>query len=1286
MVKKLFIIVAVIFSFLLVLSSYTPVQAQIGDIGNIYDIAITPIPCNRQQPDLSCPIELEQQYDTLGETCAPSYENFQENPTTSHYWIEDPNITALGKGDERARQFLYWVINTNAIDSAPVLGDIWTISSIVATVGIVLVAAIFGIGFIVSQKTQFGFNIKIQVMPTLIKLGTMLLYVALSAGIVFVLISLSEVLMKFFIENLGGRDLFNIYFANTGVTPNILGQTEQSYKSFIGCRDLNVRVQEGIQSEVFLLKMTNITYYVMGVMLLLRKILLWFMLFVAPFLALLMPFVFIRNTGWIWIGVFFQWLFYGPLLALFLGATSTIWKKGIPFNFDFSRVSSDGGYIYPTGINIVYGGPAQRIQGLISRPIGALNNGNYVDTFAEYVITLIMLWAVTFFPWWLLRIFRDYCCDGIYASRNILLAMYDQMRGGPSTGPTPGPAPTLPTLKVDTKTPVSQNVNVSIGDLAQIRKTVTRDITKNLSMQANKLTSVAQIEMNKNLKQTVKQNIAYLANPVQAQVPVQRQQFMQLRSELFNRAIKNDSAAQRILASTSMTKEEKIRARNTIIRSLPKMQSVNQVVQSKTKIGQTAATSIANAYAASLVNNKTIINEIVKQTNVPEPVVLNIIQNYSHHLSAPAQMIVPTLAKENKTSTENVKNVLSVMKSYSTQFYTMQQTKNRYKLSENQVRNIVESVKSAFGEAKSVIDRMIPAINLSSQVATTALQQMTNQVVQNQDLVNQIAQRTGVSAANVSSVVSAYQQTSDQPVANVANAIMQKTQLSERVITSIVSALPSITIDAGEPIIEILTKRIENKAESSAQAITNIIKNMSTNTTLVQSVSTETTVPQTTIASVLNELSQNIAQRSSQTIQTIVQKTQTTAQHIQSIFSFAAQYVENNPTIVKELQQNTHLSEQAVTSVVNEMSTIAQQQPVAQTVAKAAQIPVEKAVQIAQAVPATVSTQAPAQATTESTQPTQTAQQTQINQEKVASIMRDVFTSAVHDETTIKTIAQQTNLKPQQVVNVMNTYAEHINEPPEQLIQTIYESSGIDRGRVRSVMDTTTGILTTSQAILGPIAQKEQVKEEEVADVVNTQMELAVEPEKHIERTIEIPKTVSIEDYEEVKDMWTKHYEDGEVPVSETIKTRKEWVEQEIVYITNTLNKILSNDEEVRQDGLDELGYLLPIFLINNLKGDELIVYLKAKLEAAKATDKLLARESKIRQEYDQKDTEENLVEVKRTKTEENTKHMTVDDEPKQTPGNIEDRVKAVQDKLNAAESTNNIDSIQQKLQDEAEN
>ena len=168
----------------------------------------------------------------------------------------------------------------SAIDQHPAIRQIWTTTQNITLFLFLVVAALFGLGYIVGQRSDF--QLKMQIWPIIYKIGAGLLYIVFSYAIIMTFIQLSEVLMKFFIEALGGNRLFNIYFAGSE-------SKEASYALFGGCRDLNYKVQEAIRSEIVLMKITNITYYVMAIMVLLRKILLWFLLFAAPFLALLMP-------------------------------------------------------------------------------------------------------------------------------------------------------------------------------------------------------------------------------------------------------------------------------------------------------------------------------------------------------------------------------------------------------------------------------------------------------------------------------------------------------------------------------------------------------------------------------------------------------------------------------------------------------------------------------------------------------------------------------------------------------------------------------------------------------------------------------------------------------------------------------------------------------------------------------------------------------------------------------------------------------------------------------------
>ena len=153
-------------------------------------------------------------------------------------------------------------------------------------------------------------------------------------------------------------------------------------------------------------------------------------------------------------------------------------------------------------------------------------------------------------------------------------------------------------------------------------------------------------------------------------------------------------------------------------------------------------------------------------------------------------------------------------------------------------------------------------------------------------------------------------------------------------------------------------------------------------------------------------------------------------------------------------------------------------------------------------------------------------------------------------------------------------------------------------------------------------------------------------PEDNIEQTIKVPATVSIEEYEDVKKMWAKQYTEGEVPVSRTIKTRADWYTSDIVFITNTLNKLLSNDQKLKDEALDSLGYILPIFTINNLSQEKLLVYLKAKLEAAKSVREKLAHEEEIKEKLKARLSKENeeLVDVPLVKKREKEKTMKIEE------------------------------------------
>jgi hypothetical protein len=163
----------------------------------------------------------------------------------------------------------------------------------------------------------------------------------------------------------------------------------------------------------------------------------------------------------------------------------------------------------------------------------------------------------------------------------------------------------------------------------------------------------------------------------------------------------------------------------------------------------------------------------------------------------------------------------------------------------------------------------------------------------------------------------------------------------------------------------------------------------------------------------------------------------------------------------------------------------------------------------------------------------------------------------------------------------------------------------------------------------------------ETARMLEQQLETVLNPESQVDQTIPLPEEAeSLEEYEEIRQLWVEQYRTGEVPLSEDVHTRSDWIEQDVTIITDVLLKLISKDESVRQQALDEVGFILPVFLMNNLSGLQLITYLKAKVSAAK----------EVRVELRQKQAEEleneSLEEVERQSgpVEDNVKHLEVDE------------------------------------------
>lgn len=743
-------------------------------------------------------------------------------------WMPDEQVTVVGKRAERARQFINWVLLSPSIDNHPVFRQVWMVSAGTALFLIIIVVGLMGASVLLARRRDVSFGV--DIVPILYKTIILIAYVAFSYLIVLSLIQLTDLMMGFFIKTLGGDQLFKIFFVDQ--SPNAANQfysSEEGYRNFVGYRRTGAMYSESARTSLFMIDLTSFTYFALGIMLLIRKVFLWFLLIVAPFLAILMPFIFIRNIGWIWIGTFFQWAFYGPLVALFLGALAKIWSVGIPFVFNFSRAkvscepgifSRSGpntcaagkeateGIVYPLAINILWGGPAQRPDGLGKALTGNVtgapaNTASYVDTFAEYVISLIMLWAVIMLPWWLLRIFRDYCCDGIYAMRNILMQM---MNNGGMT-PTPSaPTPVVTPVRTDTTremnkelaSRIERTVNEKVSALENIKTVQTERIAQKLDVHTQSLKDIAQFETKSERREYFNALSEHLRNPMSAENATDRAAFVKIKTEISDRAVRGDELASRILAATTASSVQVNEHIQQIAQTRPSITTVNQSLAHSINIHLDHIETILNTWSKTMLAQTQQIAAVAKSVSASESAV---------------QQVVATLpeASRNQTYSQFIEKISE--KSSLSKEKTSETIREIVKASHAN-EAITQSIATASNTSPSTVKKVLESVEKKVEKPDTVTQAVYKNVRENAALVNAVAQRANVKPEQVTAVLTnpegAKPEKEVKAVLDAVPAVAQR----ERVIDS-VAQVQKVSVDEARKSVEKTTLELKAKVGQS---------------------------------------------------------------------------------------------------------------------------------------------------------------------------------------------------------------------------------------------------------------------------------------------------------------------------------------------------------------------------------------------------------------------------------------------------------------------------------------
>jgi len=609
-------------------------------------------------------------FTTIIPAVASAQINQDQLENSDNRWIIDSEVTSIGKNASRSGLLLDWALRdynwsyTNPGTTHPLLPFWTTLRNLVYAlmIGVVVIAAIV---MLVTRGRSLAVR---RFFPRLLLVAIL---VTFSFSIVQVLYELVDIFQGFFVRpggvSISQKDLLFIGW---------------NYQPFVGLRLLGDANFESAFTTLMFVKLTTFTYYVMVGILLIRKIILWFFIIISPFFPLLLFFYPLRNTAKIWIGEFFRWLLYAPLFAIFLAALVSLWKIGIPLSFNFGAVGAASAIIFPTAVSILLGGPGQAV--------GQLNNLNIIDTYAQYMVALMMLWGVIIIPWILLQIFLDYVSSLNVQNSPFFKSFSSYLNKvpvfpPPSTPPIPpepseggsGRARSIPLIKdfqiprsagLAKSIPTSTNVNVS--QMTNISIPTLLDIARYESQ------SVRTSESTRTESQRLKETLTKLANPANIKTENERSEFRSMRDTLRTQSLKGDKVAASILhAANTYSKTQQTSSQKTNITTiLNELVNPDTVSDEKTR---TELVSLKERIQKDVQSGNPLAQTLVRSTasntqNITH--VLSQLANPSHDTDTyeKTETLKETIERESKEGNTLATTILSTIKSIRDQTQVIQ--------------------------------------------------------------------------------------------------------------------------------------------------------------------------------------------------------------------------------------------------------------------------------------------------------------------------------------------------------------------------------------------------------------------------------------------------------------------------------------------------------------------------------------------------------------------------------------------------------------------------------------
>lgn len=540
-------------------------------------------------------------------------------------WVIDQEVTFIGKNAARSGLLLDFILqnynwvcvkqvpnSTQCDNSNNPLAAVWLTTVTYIVVPLLFVIIIATAIIIIATRGR-----SLTIMRFLPRFIAVILLIFFSFPLLQFFYQFIDVIQGFFLRS-GNDPCPSVPFAC--ISQRDLLYVGWDYKSFIGLRlqgDLN---SESAFISLLLTKLTALTYYVMVGILILRKIILWLFIIVSPIFPLLLLYYPIRNTGKIWVGEFFRWLLYAPLFAIFLKGLVSLWRNQIPLVFSNPDIGNASKIVYPTAVNILLGGPKQFVT--------PTNSVNLTETFALYVVSLLMLWGVIILPWILLQIFLDYASNlgvGDSAVMKTLVNKISNLQtppGQPSHPPAGGGAainlpfakkfnvPVTPTAPTGMARELPTSISTSKINQASYMPTaqVKAQVLNLTNMPLPTMRDIAKYDTSLISKDTdrqketliIRENLQKIGNPASTSSTTERERFTQIREKLTQESKSGNTLATSILNAANVANKRSVQASTSQIKNV-----LSQIANPQSAAGA-GSTSVINREKLSKMNESLV--------------------------------------------------------------------------------------------------------------------------------------------------------------------------------------------------------------------------------------------------------------------------------------------------------------------------------------------------------------------------------------------------------------------------------------------------------------------------------------------------------------------------------------------------------------------------------------------------------------------------------------------------------------------------------------------------------